>query len=169
MPESLKGKTVIFASEKDLTSHEPYHAGQQPVYVAPEVGAEGKRYYSSGRLERALKNGATVYIISMLPGAIPCIQFAVDLLPPEQVLFSPLLNDLLESLGARLGKRGFKHDGTDPDENLAKLMVHWREMFERLGVPWDAAVYTSPDKALARLVEVRAAIDGATLTGFAAN
>lgn len=165
---SLKGKTVIFSEEKDLTSQKPYHPGQQPVYVAPAVGAEGKRYYSSGRLERALKQGAKVYIISMLPGAIPCIQFAIDKLPPEQVLFSKLLEDIMDSLGARLGKKGFAHEGTDPAVNLEKLMAHWRTMFERLGVEWSAE-YDTPAKALAKLVTEKVAVDGATLTGFASN
>ena len=139
-------KVAVFGTRHILASA-PLFAGQQPVH---EEWSDGKRHcwYSTGKLEEALAQGADVYVVSIRPVFGPWDEWWLKLVGRDRVY-----NARRVMTAAISG---------DPMEAVYEP---WRLLFGRLGIPWPEGVFQDFDDPAIWLASRHGIRDGSLFRG----
>jgi len=142
----MTGRKIAVFGTRHINAEEPLFPGQEPIHDLWHRG-ERLRWYTTGKLEEAIALGYEVYVVSIRPVFGPHDRWWQALVPSSHVLFS---SGLLAA-----SARG------DP---MAAVFAPWREVFARLGVPWDESFsdFDDPATALSTRHGIR---DGSMFTG----
>lgn len=143
---------IVLFGTTEAYAAKPYYYGQQPINTAL-VDENGVRIFSSGKVERAVKEGRTVYLVSSAP-QLPYAEWLIELLPHGHAFFTNNLFAVLNSGDAQK----LRHCELAP----------WRLLFQKLGIEWSSDI-TCACKAKAKLIAEHGIIDGALLPGHTIN
>lgn len=108
----------------DIQTDDPLPNDQQPMSEF-----EGTKFYTTGKIEDLQFDGLNVVVVSTKSELQPFDNWWVNLVGRENVFLTPP-NRAALYLGPQ------KTAGASMDERHPVFLHPWRELFERMGVPW---------------------------------
>lgn len=144
---TMHGRKIAVFGTRHINAETPLFPEQAPVHELWHRG-EHLRWYSTGKLEEAIALGYEVYVVSIRPTFGPHDRWWQALVEPSHVLATGGL--------FAAAARG------DP---MTAVFAPWRELFARLGVPWND-VFSDFDDPAIELSARYGVRDGSTFIGY---